>query len=283
MSGVARMGACRNGAGGGHRVPTLVIVGAGIALLHAFAPDAPMRETWLYLIALPIGYGHLLGGWLFARSRMQRTGLEAAFLGVSVLTLLCAYTWVLHVEALRFFVLVPMLLVSGWHIVENDLAMGRAYRQGLRLGPVARGGRDHGIALSATALLGLAALATPDGAFYLMRYLGTALPFQLTTVPDLVTAVLMYHAVAFVLFSLDRVRARPSEEAARLRRRLFWIHVLPLAGNGVLYLALPQVHFYVAAPTLYLFFSVLHAFQTAAVRGIEPARRAGAPLAVAAR
>lgn len=281
MSGVARRGAYRAGAGGGHRAPSVGIVGAGIALLHVLAPDTATRETWLYLIALPLGYGHLLGGWLFARPRRQRTGLEAAFLGVSGLTLLCAYTWVLHVEALRFFVLVPMLLVSGWHIVENDLAMGRACRQGLSLGPVARGGRDHGIALSVTALLGLAALATPDGAFYLMLYLGTALPFQLTTVPDLVTAVLMYHAVSFVLFSLDRVRARPSKEAVRLRRRLFWIHVLPLAGNGLLYLALPQVHFYVSAPTLYLFFSVLHAFQTAAVRGLEPARRTGAPLAAA--
>lgn len=252
-----------------------------MVLLHAVAPDAETRAACLYLIALPLGYGHLLGGWLFAPPHRRRTRLDAAFLGVSVSTLLCAYSWVLHVEALRFFVLVPMLLVSGWHIVENDLALARACGQGLRLGPVPRNGWDHGIALGVTGLLGLVALATPDGAFYLTFYLDAPLPFQLTTVPDLVTAVLMFHAVSFVAFSLDRAKTCSPREAARLRRRLFWVHALPLAGNGALYFALPEVHLYVAAPTLYLFFSVLHAFQTAAARGLEPARETG--LAVAAR
>ncbi len=260
------------------RIRSLCIVGAGMALLHALAPDAATREAWLYLIALPIGYGHLLGGWLFARSRMRMTGLGAAFVLVSVLTLLCAYTWVLHLEALRFFVLVPMLLISGWHIVENDLALGRAYGEGMRLPPIPRGGMPHALALGVTALLGLVALATPDGAFYLTLYLGAPLPFQLTTVPDLVTAVLMYHAVSFVLFSLDRAKGMLRADARRLRRRLFWVHALPLAANAGLYFALPRVHFYLAAPTLYLFFSVLHAFQTAAVRGVEVRR----PLRVAA-
>jgi hypothetical protein len=226
----------------------------------------------LLLFALPIGYGHLLGGWLFAQRRSQRTGLEAAFGLVTVLTLLCAYTWVLHVEAFRFFILVPMLLISGWHIVENDLALGRAYREGMRLPPVSRTGAPHALALAITALLGLVALATPDGAFYLTLYLGAPLPFQLTTVPALVTAVLMYHAVSFVLFALDRAKGMEPPAARRLRRRLFWVHALPLAANAALYFALPRVHFYLAAPTLYLFFSVLHAFQTAAVRGLEPRR-----------
>jgi hypothetical protein len=252
--------------------PRARILAAGSGLLCALLLPEPHG---LALVALPVGYGHLLGGWLFARGRVQPTGLGAAFALVSVLTLLCAYAWALHVEALRPFVLVPMLVISGWHIVENDLALA-ARREGARLPPVSRGGMPHSLALGVTLLLGLLALATPDGAFHLTLYLGAALPFQLATVSDLATAVLMYHAVSFVLFSLDRARTRPPREAARLRRGLLWVHALPLAGNGILYCALPQVHFYVAAPTLYLFFSVLHAVQTAALRGL-------APRAVAAR
>jgi hypothetical protein len=237
-------------------------------------------EPWLTLVALPIGYGHLLGGWLSARKRMPLGGLEAAFAFVSVLTLLCAYTWALHVEELRFSVLVPMLLISGWHIVENDLALRRASRDETRLQPISRSGRQHAGALAVTGLLGLLALATPDGAFYLDLSFGVAPPFQLTTLPILVTAVLMYHAISFVLFSLDRAKGMEPVDARRVRRRLFWIHALPLAGNACLYLALPRVHFTVAAPTLYLFFSVLHAFQTAAVRGLAP--RSGLRLAAQA-
>ncbi len=262
-----------------NRVASLAIVGLGVGALGVVAPSAAQREAWLYLLALPIGYGHLLGGWLSARERMRLGSLEAALVLVSVLALLCAYGWALHVEALRFFVLVPMLLLSGWHIVENDLALGRAYHEGIRLRPISRDAGDHVRALGVTGLLALVAVATPDGAFYLQRYFGAAPPFVLTTLPELVTAVLMYHAVSFVLFFLERARRMPPAYARRLRRRLFWVHALPLVLNAFLYTALPAVHFYLAAPTLYLFFSVLHAVQTAALRGVEPGRRARPALA----
>jgi hypothetical protein len=260
----------RHGVSRSHRIRSLVIIGAGLALLHALVPDAGARETSLYLVALPIGYGHLLGSCLFARARMRPTGLEAAFASSSALTLLCGYTWALHVEALQLVVLAPMLLVSAWHVVENDLALARAYRSELRLDPIPRDAAHHAIALVATAVLGLLALATPTGAYYLTRQWGAALPFQLTTVPDLATAVLMYHAVSWILFFVDRAKALPEPEASRLRWRLLWLHAVPLALNAGLYLWVPAVHVYAAAPTLYLFGSVLHVVQTACVRGLEP-------------
>src|SRR5262245_59700044 len=61
----------------------------GCGLLCASLLPAPQG---LLLVALPLGYGHLLGAWLFARSRARPTVLDTAFTAVSVLTLLCAYT-----------------------------------------------------------------------------------------------------------------------------------------------------------------------------------------------
>ena len=254
-----------------NRLSAAAIVAIGLAVLHLLTPEAAQRERWLYLIALPIGYGHLIGGLLFARSRAAPTALDAAFLGVTALTLLCVYTWALQTETLRFVVLVPMLLVSAWHIVENDLSLSRSYRDGLRLGAVPRDGRHHAVALAGTALIGLAALATPTGAFYLRWGFGTALPWQATTIPDLATAVLMYHAVSWVLFFLDRAQVLLPAAARRLRLHLFWLHAIPVGVNAVLYVGFDEVYPYVVSPTLYLFWSVLHAFQTAVVRGLTPA------------
>jgi hypothetical protein len=253
-----------------NRIRSVTMIGAGLAVLHALVPDATTRERWLTLVALPIGYGHLLGACWFARSRIRMTGLEVAFAGSSVLSLLCAYTWALHVEAARIAVLVPMLLLSAWHIMENDLALARAYRSRMRLDPVPRDAAHHAIALVATAVLGLLALATPTGAYYLAHYWGTALPLQLTTIPDLATAVLMYHAISWILFFVERMKASSEPVALRLRQRLFWLHAIPLAANAIIYTFFPATTVFVASPLLYLFWSVLHAFQTAFVRGLEP-------------
>ncbi len=262
-----------------HRARSLATVATGIAVLHALVPEAAARETWLTLVALPIGYGHLFGGWLFARSRMRLTGLEGAFAGASILSLLCAYTWALHVETIRWFVLVPMLLISAWHIVENDLALARAYRDGMRLRPLPRSAADHATALAAMGTLVVLAIATPTGAYTLHLAFDARPPILLTTIPDLATAVLMVHAVSWIFFFLDRANALPALRATRLRRRLFWLHGLPLGVNAILYAYLPGIHFHVASATLYLFWSVLHAFQTALVRRIQPRASASAALA----
>jgi len=267
---------------GRNRALALAIVVAFLGLLRWLAADAEERVAWLYLVALPLGYGHLIGAALFSRSRTRRPNapvgsrlLSSAFVVSTVLTLLAIYTWALHVRRLQAFVLIPMLLLSAWHIVENDLALGRAYRNVLRLGPVTRALRHHGIALALTGVVGFAALSTREGAsFSYALFEGWMAPRQTwLSLDELAAGVLLYHAVSWLLFFEDRARAlrpRAAIEAGRLRRRVLALHAAPLALNAALYLWLPAVHFYVAAPSLYLFWSVLHALHTAAVRGLEP-------------
>lgn len=265
-----------------NRVLAVLIVGAFLGLLRWLAPGPDQRIAWLYLIALPLGYGHLFGALVFARRRMpgwswhgESPALLRALIGSSVSTLLVAYTWALHVPALQPLVLGPMLMLSAWHIVENDLALGRAYRNDLRLGPVTRAANHHGIALALTVGLSVAALSTREGLGFAHVYFGRALvPVQSWfSLDELATGVLLYHAVSWLLFFEDRARAlasRSAGEPARLRRRVFALHGVPLALNAALYLWLPTIHFYVAAPSLYLFWSALHAIQTATARGLEP-------------
>jgi len=271
----------------GNRAGSALVVLAFIGLLRIVCPGPEVRTTWLYLVALPIGYGHLIGGLWFARQRMSERvpgdlagGLVVAFALVSVANLLAAYTWALHTPALLPWVLVPMLLVSAWHIVENDLALGEAYRCGLELGSARVDTRHNLLALGVTGLIALAALLTPTGAYYASVWVGWPAPALASfTIDELATAVLLYHAVCWVWFFWDRSRRLQRadlEAAGRLRRKLVALHAVPLAGNALLYLLAPSLHLYVAAPTLYLFWSVLHAFQTLWVRS------ARAPLALRA-
>ena len=201
--------------------------------------------------------------------------LTTAFVAVGVLNLLAAYIWALHAPSLQLPVLVPMLLVSAWHIAENDVALSRAYREGLRLGAVPQAARHHLLAAGWTAGVGALALSTPSGAQVALLHFGrVVVPTQAVfSIDELATAVLLYHAVSWLVFFEDRARALPAAAARQLRGRLLAIHAAPLCLNGALYLGLPSVHFDVAAPTLYLFWSVLHAVQTAYVRGLEPSAR----------
>jgi hypothetical protein len=257
-------------------LPAFCVLGF-VGLLRILEPHPASRAAWLYLVALPLGYGHLLGGLWFARRRLGSLvphgvsrGLFTAFVLVSVANLLAAYSWALHVPAAAPLVLVPMLLFSAWHIVENDLALGRSYREGLALVPLQARARDNAAALGLTVLLGLAALLTPEGAAFGREWLGWRsgflLPFSLD---ELVTAVLLWHAASWVHLFLDRAREaarRSPREARLLRRHLLLVHAVPLALNALLFVLAPPLYVWVASPALYLFWSVLHAVQTALVR-----------------
>lgn len=258
-----------------NRALSALLVLGFVAAVRAVAPGE--REVCLYLVALPIGYGHLIGGLWFARARLRErlpedlpAWLVAASALLGVANLLAAFSWALHVPALLPWVLVPMLLVSAWHIVENDLALGEAYGRGLELHAVRASAARHAAALAASVLVGATALLTPEGSVFASAWLGLALPAPLPFgIDELATAVLMYHALSWLCFSWERSRAlarRKGREALRLRRRLVALHGVPLALNALLYFLAPAVHSYVAAPSLYLFWSVLHAFQTAWVR-----------------
>jgi hypothetical protein len=168
----------------------------------------------------------------------------------------------------------PVLLLFGWHIVENDLALGEGYRNGLRLNPVARALRPHAAALLLTAGVAAATFSTREGQLFSRVYFGAALiPAQPWLTLDEITAVfLLYHTVSWLIFFEDRVRALrriSRSQAARLRRRVLAFHLIPCAANAVLYLWLPSLHFLVAAPVIYLFWSAVHAVHTAAGSGMS--------------
>jgi hypothetical protein len=265
-----------------NRLLALAIVVAFLGLLRLVAPTPAERAVWLYLIALPLGYGHIIGAAAFSRARWGGSRapagarlLRAAFAGTSLLSLFAAYAWALRSTTLQPFVLAPILAVFGWHIVENDLELGRAYREGLRIGPVVRSAGPHAAALLFTACVGLAVFSTREGALFSHAYFGAALvPIQSwLTLDELTAAFLLYHTVSWLLFFEARVRAlrrTAASEAARLRRRVLAFHLIPCAANAALYLWLPSVHSFAAVPAFYLFWSSVHAVHTALVRGLAP-------------
>jgi hypothetical protein len=265
-----------------NRMLALAVVGACLGLLRWLAPTPAERAVWLYLVAFPLGYGHVIGAAVFARSRLPRSReprparlLRTAFVGSSALTLFAAYVWALRSASLQPFVLTPILLLFAWHIVENDLALSRAYRSEMRLGPVARAPGQHAISLAVAAGVGLLAFSTREGALFSRVYFGEALvPVQAwLTLDELSAAFVLYHTLSWLFYFEDRVRAQrrtSAHEAVRLRRRVLSFHVVPLAVSALLFLWAPAVHFFFGAPPIYFFWSALHSLHTAVVRGLEP-------------
>jgi hypothetical protein len=250
-----------------HRIGALAIVALGGVLVSQLEPSPEDRTLWLTLVALPLGYGHLLGGLLFARRRHTLQASGVAFVTVAVLTLLAVYTWALPHAG---WLLYPMFAVSAWHIFENDLALARRSAGLPRPGPIPRRPTPHLVALALSAGLAIAILSTADGTPYAIRLLGwipARVPISLT---DLAAAVLLYHAISWLWFLVERTRELPPADAARARSRLFWIHAAPLATNALLHAALPALQQLVASPSLYLYWSFLHALQTAWRRGLAP-------------
>lgn len=149
-----------------NRTRTAGLVAGVLVLSHAWLSDPEQRAGYQYVFTITLGYGHLIGGLVFARARLAQLRvpgvpppLLGAFAVVSTLMLFVAYTWVLHREPWIFAVL---LGVSVWHIVENDVALGRAYANGLRLGPLSRSPDDHALALGLSAAVVLLGMATPS-------------------------------------------------------------------------------------------------------------------------
>jgi hypothetical protein len=173
----------------------LVTAGLVAGCLSAFAlglPDRNARDQGLYLFVITLGYGHLIGALVFARHRLSALrprsvapSLFWALLAVTMTNVFVLYAWAGRSTSAVF---VPLLAVSVWHIAENDLELARAYRHGLRLGPIARGLPERVSAVGITALVVALALATlpPDDTRALLA--GTGLEFAGTRVVRLVTA-----------------------------------------------------------------------------------------------
>jgi hypothetical protein len=265
-----------------NRALALAGVAALLGLLRWLAPASTERAAWLYLIVLPLGYGHVVGAAVSASSR--RSGpvppclsrvLTAAFAGSCLLTLFAAYAWALRSPALQPLVLAPILLQIAWHKAENDLELGRAYASGMRFGALRRTLRPHAITLALAAGAGGVALSTPEGALFARFYFGRSLvPLQpWLTLDDLSAAFVLYHTLSWLLYLEDRARtlARScATEAVRLRRRVLAFHAAPLALAAALQVWLPGAQVYLAAPGLYVFWSALHTVHTAVARGLDP-------------
>jgi hypothetical protein len=244
---------------------------AFLALVHVAAPDPVRREAWTLLIALPLGYGHLIAASLAARESRAARGrarpIAKAWAALAVLALFAAYTRALQAPEFAVVVMLPLLVVSAWHIVENDLALARAYRSGLEL-PALRGSALE-IAWIAAVTLGLGgvALTTPSGRQASLLTFGWMLPgVRGPTLADLAAGVLLYHALSFLVFGLDRARLLGARRRARRHRILLLCHAAPALANALLYFWMDALHAIVATPALYLFWSVLHAVETAARR-----------------
>jgi hypothetical protein len=242
-----------------------MLLAIGWLVLHTLAPEASMRRTWLSLVALLLGYGHLLGASSSSR-RDRASGLERLFAGLCAATALCTFTWAMHGDG-RVPLLAALGVVAGWHILENDRAMGLAGDAG-RLPPLPRRAWPHAIALGATLLLVVIALAASSAGPQLA--VGQPAP-PLLALEELAAALLLYHAITWILFVLECTRHLPTVAARARRRRLLWVHVLPVALIAAAWHWLPHVHAALASPALYLFWSGMHALQTARARGLEAA------------
>jgi len=257
-----------------NRLATSSAVAGFLLATHALWPDPQARAERQYLFVITLGYGHLLGAALFGRRRTASLvprgtprPLHGAFVAASVANLFALYAWLSNASLAIFL---PLLAVSLWHIVENDLALGRASQEGLALGALPRSLGQQLTALGTTALL-LAA-----GKFLLSH--PPRGPRDLSF-GDFFSAVTLYHLVQFLVLFADRARAQPRRsKRRRLWLRLAWVHGPP--ASVCVALLLPPGHRFAAlryaifSPQIYLFWSVLHVAQTVAARGLErrPAR-----------
>lgn len=152
------------------RLATAAVVTCLVSGSLALWPDPDVRARWTYLVNLTLGYGHLLGGLWFARSRMRAMApttlssprLWAAFLWLGALNAFALYAWSLSV--LGEWIVFVFLGLATWHTFENDAGLQRAYEGELRLPEVSRHFRDHLLPFGNTLLfLIVAAASLPRG------------------------------------------------------------------------------------------------------------------------
>lgn len=252
-----------------NRLQSFAAVGLLLGLAHVLWPDPEERSAWIYRCVTTFGYGHLIGAAWFGRRRFGTLrphaippALWRAFILITLAVLLGVYASSLRLApglVLLFFG------VSVWHVVENDFALGDAYRHEGRLPGFSRPLNGHLKTLGVTSCVALAGLATPE--FGWTTQLGVA--WSGPPLSDLFAAVTGYHLVSWVRFIIDRTRWVDDGSVRRLRRDLIAVHVLPIAAC-LLLLGMgdraTSVETLVFGPGIYLFWSVLHVLQTAAAR-----------------
>ena len=139
------------------RIVTGICVISFLLVTRALVPDPGPRAELQYLLVITLGYGHLIGAAVSGRRRLATLAprwLSGRLAGVAaalaVLDLFVAYVWATHVSLAIFL---PLLVVSIWHIVENDLSLRQPEAGGIGIPPVPRSMHPHVAAIAATALL----------------------------------------------------------------------------------------------------------------------------------
>ena len=298
-----------------NRAASLGLAFATVLAARSLAPEPEQRAVLLYTVVVLLGYGHLLGAAWFAAARSPRRSAIGAFRqSVWIGAAFASYLAVL--ESFPLAVL-PLLAISTWHTVENDLVLGATCARPRGAAPLPRTAAFHCLVLGGTALLlaffagagaGPAlASATASGALAqatAATWRGAAAAFALALAvlapsrrasaailaaaaalfPDRPASGLGFPE-AFALFGLYHLISWLGILAERGHgRRLLAVHAPPAALCGAL-LVLPgggaeAARALVFSPAVYLFWSVLHVGQTALERARrEPARGAagGAP------
>jgi hypothetical protein len=241
------------------RLATLASVAALVLAVRAFAPDPGMRRASLLLVALGLGYGHQLGALRFARRR--RSALEWLLLAVSTATAAVAFALALASGAAAWL-LVGLALLAAWHVLENDVASGRAARGSRGLPPLERRAWPQLAMLGASAAWVALALLAPGSA---AAWVGAGVPAWLAvwTPEEVIAVLLLYHSAAWL--------GRSLAPSCGTRAPILWMHALPLLALAAASSLAPTAYAWVASPPAYLFLSAAHAVHTCLERGIESA------------
>jgi len=284
-----------------NRAASLGLAGAAVAAARAIAPDPEQRATLLYILVVVLGYGHLLGAAWFSRHAGSRRGAGEALWRVAVVLAVFA-VYVTLLQGLPLVVL-PLLVISTWHTVENDVVLEATCARPSGAAAFSRAPAPHGVAFAGTALLvalfasagagpalasatasgalaqvtaapwrGLASASALAIAVLLPRHRleGALLAAAAALLPALSAGVLSF-AEAFALFGLYHLLSWLWILAERGHwRRLLAVHAATVAPCCAL-LALSGEAAEVAravafSPAVYLFWSVLHVGQTVRAR-----------------
>jgi hypothetical protein len=261
-----------------NRAASAALVAAYLAGAARAMPDAEARAALHYAVVTTAGWGHLLG----AARLPARGALPLACWSLGLVNAFVLYGLaVASVPAL----LLPLLAVSVWHAVENDVALPAAYAGDHRLGPHPRRAVTLAVCGAVTAgVLALAAAALPPSALGALenapfaaalhgalRNLGFA---RRLAFGDVFAAATLHHLVSTAGLLAARVRADRRSDPERGRRfalRIAASHAAPVVLLALLPLAGPEgtrLRAALLAPPLYLFCSVLHVAQTTWRRGV---------------
>lgn len=253
-----------------YRVATLAIVVGALLSLRAVFPEPTTRHSAQAALTLTLGYGHVLGAFVFGRRKLIARlpdrvpkWLSAGTLVAGLAALLSLLPAALPREATgpyAFCFFLATQLLNDWHTLENDWLLARSYENGMELGPVSRRWTTHWKVTRST--LGLLAL-TAGVAF---APAAQSLPVAFA---DVFSAAVLYHIVGFLLHFADRAVA---ERCPSLGLQVLAAHLPPALLSLVLLLPGPTwlegLRAVYLNASLFLFLNGVHVVQTVATRGL---------------